>query len=112
MTTIDELKNIYSDYAEKYDAKMEIVTIDEDPDLYGDATEQDYLPFYITSKSGMVMFIETHVNNGNGDIEYHWEYLEDGDIADEGDVLDKNDAKSMKGTAVDILSNVILGIHR
>ena len=58
------------------------------------------------------MTIEIHVNNENGDIEYHWEFREDGDIADEGDAMGKNDVESMKATAVGILSNAILGIHR
>ena len=83
MQNVTELKSIIKNATSSEGLPVRFVSIKDDPDLYGDATESNYLPVVIGNPP-INMFFEITLTD-NGTVEYHYEIIFDGGIIDEYD---------------------------
>lgn len=83
MQDVTELKSIVKNAAGLEGLPVHFVSIKDDPDLYGDATESNYLPIIIGNPP-INMFLEITLTD-NGTVEYHYEIIFDGGIIDDYD---------------------------
>lgn len=106
--TIDDIKHLYIALTAKHDATVTFISKHDDPDLYGEADETTYLPMYITASDGTIMFVEVEIGS-DGSVDQHWEVLDNGDIAYEGDNA-TGDGKDIETAVIEALSKIIPGI--
>lgn len=83
MQNVTELKSIIKNTAGLEGFPVRFVSIKDDPDLYGDATESNYLPVVIGNPP-INMFLEINTTDDEA-VEYHYEIIFDGGIIDEYD---------------------------
>lgn len=109
--TIDDIKHMYIALTAKHDATVTFIGKHDDPDLYGEADETTYLPMYVTTSDGTVMFVEVEIGNNddNNTVDQHWEVLDNGDIAYEGSNATSDD-KNIDTAVIEVLSKIISNI--
>lgn len=83
MQNVTELKSIIKNATSSEGLPVRFVLIKDDPDLYGDATESNYLPVVIGNPP-INMFLEINTTDDEA-VEYHYEIIFDGGIIDEYD---------------------------
>ena len=83
MQNVTELKSIIKNATSSEGLPVRFVSIKDDPDLYGDATESNYLSVVIGNPP-INMFLEINTTDDEA-VEYHYEIIFDGGIIDEYD---------------------------
>lgn len=83
MQNVTELKSIIKNATSSEGLPVRFVSIKDDPDLYGDATESNYLAVVIGDPP-INMFLEINTTDDEA-VEYHYEIILDGGIIDEYD---------------------------
>ena len=81
MQNIAELKSVIQNAADEEGFPVSFIPIKNDPDLYGDESEDVYLPLFI-SEPPVSMFLEIFKST-NESVDYHYEIVSDGNIIDE-----------------------------
>lgn len=106
MQNVTELKSIIKNATSSEGLPVRFVSIKDDPDLYGDATESNYLPVVIGNPP-INMFLEINTTD-DGAVEYHYEVIFNGDIVGEDNSsFDDADAEQEIRSVVRELKNHI-----
>ena len=79
MQNVTELKSIIKNATSSEGLPVRFVSIKDDPDLYGDATESNYLSVVIGNPP-INMFLEINTTDDEA-VEYHYEIILDGGIS-------------------------------
>lgn len=109
MQDITKFKPIIKNAAESEGLPVRFVSIKDDPDIYGDATEDNYLPVVIGNVP-INMFLEINATD-NEAADYHYEIIFNGDIIDEADSIlnDGNADQEIRGIVRKLKNHINTG---
>ena len=106
MQNVTELKSIIKNATSSEGLPVRFVSIKDDPDLYGDATESNYLSVVIGNPP-INMFLEINTTDDEA-VEYNYEIIFDGGIIDEYDSsFDDADAEQeIRGVVLELKNHI------